>query len=100
MLINTIKPYQLDLIIWIFYYTFVVISIPWYWFTNIPKCARFAILQSLTLDFVASRGPKRNLPVLPLKAMKQTPMHQVYKWCGKQYEQVGILISTNQVLQI
>ena len=39
--------------------------------------------EESTLDSLASRGPRRKLPVLPPQAMKQAPIHQGCKRCGR-----------------
>ena len=36
-----------------------------------------------TLDSIADRGPRRKLPALPPQAMRQTPVHQGCKRCGR-----------------
>ena len=42
-----------------------------------------SVKEETSLDFVASRGPRRKLPALILQAMKQMPMYQVCKRSGK-----------------
>ena len=35
------------------------------------------------LDSIADRGPRKKLPALPPQAMRQTPVHQDCKRCGR-----------------
>ena len=44
---------------------------------------KLPIKEETTLDSIASRGPRRKIPALPPQAVKQTPVQQGCKRCGR-----------------